>query len=96
MLAVLLMLGLGACGVDASPGGASTPVVPVARAESVPAGAGGHTSERPERRSDPRRVVAIGDVHGDLAAGLAALRSAALIDAASPLERWPDRHGPGG
>ncbi|MBK7776589.1 MAG: metallophosphoesterase [Sandaracinaceae bacterium] len=80
MLAVLLMLGLGACGVDASPGGASTPVVPVARAESVPAGAGGHTSERPERRNDPRRVVAIGDVHGDLAAGLAALRSAALID----------------
>jgi hypothetical protein len=36
-------------------------------------------------RADPRRVVAIGDVHGDLAAGLQALRQASLIDAQ---QRW--------
>lgn len=80
VLAALCTLTLGACGGDSSPGSASTPVVPVARAESVPGGASGQASERPARRSDPRRVVAIGDVHGDLAAGLAALRSAGLID----------------
>lgn len=69
-----------ACGGDASSGSAATPVVPVARAESPREGA---QAQRPPRRSDPRRVVAIGDVHGDLAAGLAALRSAGLIDASA-------------
>ena len=74
----LLALTVVACGTDASSEGVSTPVVPVAHADAPAAGA---SAPRPPRRFDARRVVAIGDVHGDLAAGLAALRSAALIDA---------------
>lgn len=74
-----LAVTLAGCGADTSPDGVSTPVVPVAHADSPADGASGPS--RPPRRFDARRVVAIGDVHGDLAAGLAALRSAALIDA---------------
>lgn len=47
---------------------------------SSPAAPGDAPAARRALRADPRRVVAIGDVHGDLAAGLRALRAAALID----------------
>ncbi|MEZ4329703.1 MAG: metallophosphoesterase [Polyangiales bacterium] len=54
-------------------------VVPSARAQAPTRIA---TRDLP---ADARRVVAIGDVHGDLAAGLTALRTAGLIDGQ---QRW--------
>ncbi len=61
-----------ASGVEASPNVVSHAAAQAPHAEGAPASA--------IAVSDARRIVAIGDVHGDLAAGRAALRAAGLIN----------------
>lgn len=85
----LLLLGSAACGRDPSPPApraAPPPAPAVARAPAAPAAADGCAlAELPSRYPAPARLVAIGDVHGDLAAIRAALRKAGAIDDA---DRW--------
>ena len=94
-------LGVGACDRKApreappsrptlDPGPPASPAAEPAAAPTpeaaAPAPVAGCTLEaRPLRRPMPRRLVAIGDLHGDLAATRAALRLAGAIDAA---DRW--------
>ena len=61
-----------------------TPSKPItqgsAPAAAAPSGASCTLSPLPLRRAQPKRVVAIGDLHGDLAATRSALKAAAVID----------------
>ncbi|MDB4961657.1 MAG: metallophosphoesterase [Myxococcales bacterium] len=63
------------------PAASSTPPV----APSAPASDGCGLPAVPERMPAPNRLVAIGDLHGDLAATKSALRAAGAIDAS---DRW--------
>jgi hypothetical protein len=81
-LAVLAVLA--ACGRDAPPRPAATRPPPAPAAVDAAAPACGLAAV-PARYPAPRRLVAIGDVHGDLAATRAALRAAGAVDAA---DRW--------
>ena len=78
------LLALAACGRDAAPPKprAAPADAPIAAA---PRGDRCTLDARPVDRPAPRRLVAIGDVHGDLAAARAALRLAGAIDEA---DRW--------
>ncbi len=89
----LLALAAG-CRTDATPSSAAPPAIAPAPAstsasETAPPGATPARAERPEARLEPRpapaRLVAIGDVHGDLEALRRALRLAGAVDEG---DRW--------
>jgi hypothetical protein len=78
----LALLALVACSKDPAPPPKARP----ARDAPAPRAAGGCSIEgRPLVRPAPKRLVAIGDVHGDLSAARAALRLAGAIDDG---DRW--------
>jgi len=72
--------GIDAAGVapDASPDASAAAAAPAAPGPCT-------LAALPQRRPMPKRLVAIGDLHGDLAAARAALRAAGAIDAS---DRW--------
>ena len=93
VLAALAVLALGACDRGAPrersrPAASSSPAAGSAAAAPA-AGSGSPAActlpELPLRRPAGKRVVAIGDLHGDLSAARAALRTAGAIDDA---DRW--------
>jgi hypothetical protein len=82
-IAIGLGLGLGiGCGKERA---SSAPAGEVAAPAVAAAAAGCSLGVMPDRLPAAARLVAIGDLHGDLAATRAALRAAALIDQA---DRW--------
>ena len=93
LLTSLALVGVGACTSEApSPAAPSAqrvrPRPSAPRSEpAAPRGATNPSSSAPvaAQPAERRRVVAIGDVHGDLEAGRSALRAAGLIDARG---RW--------
>ncbi|MBX3159836.1 MAG: metallophosphoesterase [Deltaproteobacteria bacterium] len=86
MIALALVV---ACNKDKAPTPAPTPPAPAPARAPAPAPAQPASSCKldplPLRRPAPKRLVAIGDLHGDLAAARAALRTAGAIDAS---DRW--------
>src|SRR5690349_1911903 len=58
---------------------------PAPAAPDASAAPGCHLPDNPWRRQAPGRIVAVGDLHGDLTATRAALRVAGVID---PHDRW--------
>src|SRR5690349_5661303 len=85
MVALAVSSGLG-CDrgrpIEAPP---APPVSAPTTSTPAPASSGCTLAALPVRRPAPGRVVAIGDLHGDLAAARSALRAAGAIDQA---DRW--------
>ncbi len=65
--------------------GCSRDKTPAPAVQETPKAPGCDLAPLPLRRQQPRRVVAIGDIHGDLAAARAALKAGGLIDDA---DKW--------
>src|SRR5690349_6764906 len=71
---------------DAKPAPPPTPTpTPAPAAPDASAAPGCQLADNPSRRQPPGRIVAVGDLHGDLTATRAALRVAGVID---PHDSW--------